>query len=70
MIAARMLGNAKLFVGVLEDLPYAQNRVLHDPADPDQLRFHYDISDELRSRRSQSQRPGAGNARVTVRSPP
>ena len=52
MIAARMLGNAKLFVGVLEDLPYAQNRVLHDPADPDQLRFHYDISDELRSRRS------------------
>ena len=51
-IAARMLGNAKLFVGVLEDLPYAGNRVLPDAADPDRLRFHYDISDELRGRRA------------------
>ncbi|WJS83432.1 GMC family oxidoreductase [Paracoccus sp. TOH] len=52
MVAARLLGNAKLFVGVLEDLPYADNRVLSDPTDPDRLRFHYDISDELRSRRA------------------
>lgn len=52
MVAARMLGRAKLFVGVLEDLPYAQNRVLPDADDPDRLRFHYDISDELRSRRA------------------
>ncbi|WP_323009184.1 GMC family oxidoreductase [Paracoccus sp. (in: a-proteobacteria)] len=52
MIAARMLGNAKLFVGVLEDLPYAHNRVLADPGDPDRMRCSYDISDELRSRRA------------------
>lgn len=51
-VAARMLGNAQLFVGVLEDLPYAGNRILPDAADPDRLRFHYDISDELRSRRA------------------
>lgn len=52
LIAARMLGNAKLFVGVLEDLPYAHNRLLPDPAGPDALRFHYDISDELKARRA------------------
>lgn len=52
LVAARMLGNAKLFVGVLEDLPYAHNRVLPDPQDPDRLRFRYDISDELRGRRA------------------
>lgn len=52
LAAARMLGNAKLFVGVLEDLPYAQNRVLPTAGDPDKMRFHYDISDELRSRRA------------------
>lgn len=52
LIAARMLGNAKLFVGVLEDLPYLHNRVIADAEEPDRLRFHYDISDELRSRRA------------------
>lgn len=51
-VAARMLGNAQLFVGVLEDLPYAGNRILPDAADSDRLRFHYDISDELRGRRA------------------
>lgn len=51
-IAAQFLGQAKIFVGVLEDLPYATNRVLPDPNNPDLLRFHYDISDELRQRRA------------------
>lgn len=51
-VAARMLGNAQLFVGLLEDLPYAGNRILPDAADSDRLRFHYDISDELRGRRA------------------
>ncbi len=50
-IAAQVLGQAKLFVGVLEDLPYATNRVLPDPQDEDRLRFHYDVSDELQRRR-------------------
>lgn len=52
LIAARMLGNAKLFVGVLEDLPYAHNRLLPDPVDQDRLRFRYGISDELKMRRA------------------
>ncbi|MTH36601.1 glucose-methanol-choline oxidoreductase [Paracoccus limosus] len=51
-IAAQVLGQAKLFVGVLEDLPYATNRVLPDPANPELLRFHYDISPELHRRRA------------------
>ena len=51
-LAAHTLGRAKLFVGVLEDLPYAHNRVTPDPDDGDRLRFHYDISDELRQRRA------------------
>lgn len=51
-IAAQFLGQAKIFVGVLEDLPYATNRVLPDPGRPDLLRFHYDISDELHRRRA------------------
>ncbi|SMO38156.1 GMC oxidoreductase [Paracoccus laeviglucosivorans] len=51
-VAAQVLGQAKLFVGVLEDLPYATNRVLPDPDDEDRLRFHYDMSDELQRRRA------------------
>ncbi|WP_423212376.1 GMC oxidoreductase [Paracoccus yeei] len=51
-IAARVLGQAKLFVGVLEDLPYETNRVLADPQDPDRLTFHYDVSPELHRRRA------------------
>lgn len=51
-IATQLLGSAKLFVGVLEDLPYATNRVLPDAANPELLRFHYDISEELQRRRT------------------
>lgn len=51
-LAAKVMGHAKLFVGVLEDLPYAKNRVLVDPDDADRLRFRYDISDELQERRA------------------
>ncbi|MFG6079199.1 GMC oxidoreductase [Paracoccus litorisediminis] len=51
-IAAGMLGRAKLFVGVLEDLPYPTNRLIPDAQDEDRFVFHYDISDELRRRRA------------------
>jgi choline dehydrogenase-like flavoprotein len=48
----RSIGPAKIFVGVMEDLPYAANRVVADPGDADLIRFHYAFSDELKSRRT------------------
>lgn len=51
-VAALALGRARLFVGVLEDLPYPGNRVLADAQDEDRLAFTYDISDELHRRRA------------------
>ncbi len=50
-IAHTLLGHAHLFVGLMEDLPYAHNRVLHDPANPRRLAVSYTLSDELRTRR-------------------
>lgn len=50
-IAVKLFGSAKIFVGILEDLPYAQNRVFHDPADPRRLAISYDMAPELLSRR-------------------
>ncbi len=46
-IAARLFGNAKVFVGILEDLPYAHNRVVLDPENPDRIGIEYRFSDEL-----------------------
>ncbi|MBM1220398.1 GMC family oxidoreductase [Ponticoccus sp. SC2-23] len=51
-IGYRVLGNAKLFVGLLEDFPLPENRVMRDPDDPGRIRFDYAISDELLARRS------------------
>jgi choline dehydrogenase-like flavoprotein len=51
LVAERMLGAAQIFVGIMEDLPYAQNRVRYDPDAPDRLLVEYHISDELRARR-------------------
>ncbi len=50
-IGAKLLGTAKVFVGLLEDLPYPENRVLHDPEDTQKITLNYQISDELMSRR-------------------
>lgn len=52
LIAARLLGEARVFVGILEDLPLDDNRVTHDPAHPDAFTFVYRLSDELRERRA------------------
>ncbi|MGX9356301.1 GMC oxidoreductase [Roseobacteraceae bacterium S113] len=48
--AARLFGQAKIFVGLLEDLPYSENRVRL--TEDDTLAFDYRIHDELRTRRS------------------
>lgn len=47
-----LLGPAKIFVGVLEDLPYIENRVLLNHGQPDRLQFTYTLHDELRARRT------------------
>ncbi|MDX1781767.1 MAG: GMC family oxidoreductase [Thalassovita sp.] len=56
LAAAKVFGNAKVFVGLVEDLPYAENRVLLDPGDPDAIRFEYRIRDELLTRRRRFRR--------------
>ncbi|GAA6181774.1 GMC family oxidoreductase [Shimia sp. NS0008-38b] len=50
-LAVKLFGSAKVFVGILEDLPYAQNRVTFDPNDPDRLAITYDMAPELLQRR-------------------
>ncbi len=50
-VAHTLLGQAHLFVGLMEDFPYAHNRVLFDPANPGRMSATYTLSDELRSRR-------------------
>ncbi|MBV7395165.1 GMC oxidoreductase [Mameliella sediminis] len=50
-VAHSLLGQAHLFVGLMEDFPYAQNRVQYDPAQPQRLAVTYTLSDELRQRR-------------------
>ena len=51
-IAARMLGQAKVFVGLLEDLPYAENRVLPDRDKPGGILIDYRFAPELLERRA------------------
>jgi choline dehydrogenase-like flavoprotein len=50
-VAHGLLGHAHLFVGLMEDFPYAHNRVLHDPTQPHRLAVTYTLSNELRTRR-------------------
>ncbi|UVK40227.1 GMC family oxidoreductase [Mesorhizobium sp. AR10] len=49
--AARIFGSAKIFSGIIEDLPYRDNRVLLDPEDPERIRFTYNYAPELQERR-------------------
>ena len=51
-MAARLFGSAQVFVGLLEDLPHDDNRVLWQEGDtPDRIRLDYRVTDELRARR-------------------
>jgi choline dehydrogenase-like flavoprotein len=49
--ASRLLGSARIFVGILEDPPVPENRVVHDPDRPDRLAFRYRVTPELAGRR-------------------
>lgn len=50
MVAARILGDAKIFVGLMEDLGYPENRIL-PPDGSGVLRFEYAFGEELLARR-------------------
>ncbi|GGA29678.1 FAD-dependent oxidoreductase [Neptunicoccus cionae] len=50
LIAARMLGDAKVFSAIMEDLPYPDNRVVLNENDPDVPTFQYTIPDEMMAR--------------------
>ncbi len=52
MISASIFGNATVFVGVLEDLAYFENRVLPHPEEPEIPVIEYWVSNELKARRS------------------
>jgi choline dehydrogenase-like flavoprotein len=51
VIAIRMFGDAKIFVGILEDLPYPENRVHFSPENPDEICVTYEFAPELKERR-------------------
>ncbi|MBV0891404.1 GMC family oxidoreductase [Paracoccus sp. Z118] len=55
-IAARLLGEARIFCGILEDLPVDENRLTYDPAYPQGFTFTYRVSDDLRERRAMFRR--------------
>lgn len=50
-VASQFLGQAKLFVGLLEDLPYLENRVLFDHSCPSRIHLEYVMHPELLARR-------------------
>lgn len=45
--AAAVLGRATIFATILQDLPYAANRVALDEREPERLRVHYTMHEEL-----------------------
>lgn len=51
-IGADVFGSATVLVGLIEDLPYQDNRVEPHPDDPEIPLIHYSISDELKARRA------------------
>ncbi|MGR3701050.1 MAG: GMC oxidoreductase [Paracoccaceae bacterium] len=55
-LAARMLGEAQIFVGLLEDLPYEGNRVTWAPEDGDTIRLTYSFQPEVLARRKRFRR--------------
>lgn len=50
-LAARILGRAQVFVGLMEDLGYPENRVTYDRTAPDAIDISYTLHPELLARR-------------------
>lgn len=54
--ASRIFGNAAIFVGIMEDFPYPENRVVLNAEDPEILTFEYRFHRELVARRRRFRR--------------
>ena len=50
LLASWVLGDARVFVGILEDLPYPSNRVVLEDGDPERLKIEYAFAPELVAR--------------------
>ena len=50
LLASWVLGDARVFVGILEDLPYPSNRVVLEDGDPERLKIEYALAPELMAR--------------------
>ncbi|MBV1862918.1 MAG: GMC family oxidoreductase [Rhodobacteraceae bacterium] len=55
-LAGKLFGSAKVFVGILEDMPYANNRVVLEPDNPSKISIQYRFENELLKRRRQFRR--------------
>lgn len=51
LIGAKVLGEAQIFIGILEDLPLDDNRIRFDPGHPDSFVVEYRVTPELAERR-------------------
>lgn len=51
LAAVWFFGGARIYSGILEDLPTATNRVVHDPARPDEITVKYQMTDAFEARR-------------------
>ena len=49
-LGALLFGHAGIFVGMTEDDPHPDNRIVLDPDEPDGASFHYEITPDLRRR--------------------
>lgn len=49
-LGARAFRSASVFASIIEDLPYANNRIVLDSSNVNGMRFEYDYPDELRFR--------------------
>lgn len=55
-VAQRLFGAATIFVMIVEDLAYPDNRVVLDPDDPSRIAIRYRVHDELRHRTGTARR--------------
>ena len=51
LVMSRLFGRAAVFVGIMEDFPYPENRVVLNEDDPEVLTFEYSYHPELLTRR-------------------